>query len=818
MTTPAFQTSGSLGGASVSTAAVPVPSGVANGDLILVALYKESTAAVTPPAGFTLKTTVSCTGSELHDHLLFYKHASGSDAGTYDFTWTGATWTEGWSARFTGAPTTGDPFGAPLNTATSNSGSSSTTTPAVATLTPSMDQCLVVFAGTNFTGGPWTPPSGLTERVDNGAVTMATLSQTTAAATGSISATSNNSGAGRTGLAGYLVPASLSYSGTADLSGSGSLAAAGTPGPTGTAALSGSGALGAVGVAHPIASDTFTGTNGDAWSGTWAAGQLDTGASALIQSNAGRVTTGSAGGYAGMASRKVNLSNSTDQVWLMKFRWPTGAECYPGIWLRAGNDALDAQSGYCFQLNRPASEWSVFKSTSYVGTDLASGAFSFASNTWYWVRCGVVGSALKLKIWADGASEPGAWTWEGTDTTYAGAGRCGIRVGPGAAASAAFDIDDFQLDDAFGFAVADTAVMAGSGALTATGVPTPAAAPSLTGSGALTATGVPEPVVTIAAGGAGSLTTTRTPAIAATAARTGSGALTATGVPAIAGAAATLAGAGTLSAITSPAVAGPATLAGSGTLGAVGGQVAFDTAARTGSGTLTAAGIPQPAVAAARTGEGQLSVAPTPAIPGAAAQTGTGVLAATVIPSPTGAVTRTGSGALTASGVPTPAAVAGMAGSGSLSAVGAPAVAATVALVGSGMLSVVAGMGVAAAAGLSGSGVLVAAGSPKPTGTATLTGAGGLLAVGTPRIPGSAVLSGSGALSATVVPTPHAAVALAGAGALALTRTPAIPGAAALAGAGALVVALSGQRGERGAARLAEPARRIRLGTDTADG
>jgi len=568
-------------------------------------------------------------------------------------------------------------------------------------------------------------------------------------------------------------------------------------------------------VVTQLASDTFTGTNGDAWGATWAAGELSTGASALIQSNVGRITTASAGGYSGASTRKVNLSNPTDQVWLMKFRWPTGDECYPGIWMRAGNDVLDAQSGYCFELNRPGNNWKVFKTTSYTATDLATASFTFTSNTWYWVRCGVVGSDLKLKIWADGAAEPSAWTWEGTDSTYAGAGRCGIRVGPGNTGSAKFEIDDFALDDAFALAFSATATLTGSGSLTASGAPKPTASPAVAGSGALTTTRTPAFAVAAAMAGAGSLTTTRTPAIAGTATVTGSGALTAAGTPAVIQAAAALAGSGVLTLDPAPSFTRPAALAGAGALTVQAGPAPSDTMDRAATGTLAATGTPGAVQAAALAGVGALAATGTPAVPGAAAPAGAGVLAVASIPQLVGTATVAGSGALTASGAPAPSATAVLGGSGSLVMSGASiGFSGTVALAGSGSLATTRVPAIAATAGPAGSGALAARGVPKPTGTATLSGSGALLAVGTPRIPGVALLSGAGALSATVVPTPKVTVGLGGTGTLTLDRTPAVPGAATLAGAGGLTVALSGQRGARGTARLGVTARRIRLGPD----
>lgn len=568
-----------------------------------------------------------------------------------------------------------------------------------------------------------------------------------------------------------------------------------------------------------LASDTFTGTNGAAWSSTWALGQDNTGSLAQIQSNVGRMTSGSAGGYAGQTSRKVNLANFADGVWLMKFRWPTGDECYPQIWMRASNDILDSQAGYVFELNRPASLWAVTKVTAYSGTTLSSGSFSYTSNTYYWVRCGAVGSALKFKIWADGASEPGAWTYEVTDTTYASSGRCGLRLGPGASGSAKFEVDDFTLTDAFSLAFSDTAPATGSGALTVSGIPTPKATPGLAGTGVLTTAGVPKFTPAVGFTGSGTLVTTRVPAVPGSVALSGTGQLSAAGTPAVLGGAAGLTGSGALSALTIPALPGVATLAGGGTLMVVAGPAPVDTAARTGSGTLVASGVPEPVLAALMAGLGTLVLDVIPALPGAADQTSEGTLTASVMPGLTGSATRTGSGTLAAAGAPMPAVSVDLPGSGVLAAIGSPTIEeATVDLSGSGQLGFVGVIGHSTTFAFTASGQLSTLGVPKLPGVATLAGSGTLTTSRVPRLPGLAGLSGSGALTAAGSPRPSLSAVLGGSGGLVVVGTPALIEAdAVLSGTGTLAARPDTTNFTRGVALLDPPIDRIQLGDSDDD-
>lgn len=212
MAAPVWQSKTDLAGASGTTISVPVPASVASGDIIVVGIYAESTIG-TLPTGFTLKTSVTCTTSgQGHTSYIYWKRATGADSGTYAFTQASNVWRTAWAWRVTGCLASGDPFGATANTADSAAAAASTSTPAVATLTPSVDNCLVLFSGTCFNPVSYTAPSGFTERTDTGdSITSDSLSQTTATATGSVTATINSSQQGKTGIVAYLLPVSSTF-------------------------------------------------------------------------------------------------------------------------------------------------------------------------------------------------------------------------------------------------------------------------------------------------------------------------------------------------------------------------------------------------------------------------------------------------------------------------------------------------------------------------------------------------------------------------------------------------------------------------------
>ncbi len=169
-----------------ASAAVPVPSGVAAGDLVVVSLFKQNTAAVTAPSGWTALTPQSPATDTAH--YIWWKIAAAADTGTYSFTWTGSVVREAVAIRVTGAAST------PLDTGTgapnsAGRASTATVTPAVSLTTQGADR-LLIWSGANFSGGAWTPPSGYTENYDGAArVTVASAAQAAAGSTGSVTGT-----------------------------------------------------------------------------------------------------------------------------------------------------------------------------------------------------------------------------------------------------------------------------------------------------------------------------------------------------------------------------------------------------------------------------------------------------------------------------------------------------------------------------------------------------------------------------------------------------------------------------------------------------
>ena len=168
--------------------------------------------------------------------------------------------------------------------------------------------------------------------------------------------------------------------------------------------------------------------------------------------------------------------------------------------------------------------------------------------------------------------------------------------------------------------------------------------------------------------------------------------------------------------------------------------------------------------------------------------TASGTLAGTGAPAFTGTATLSGSGSLTAAGVPEFTGTATLSGAGTLAAAGAPGPAADAALAGDGTLAATGVTELTDTAALTGSGTLTATGTPAETGTAALTADGTLTGSGVATVAhtGTATLTGTGTLTATGTPTVAGTAALTGSGALTGTATSGNTGTAQLTGSGAL--------------------------------
>lgn len=171
-----------------------------------------------------------------------------------------------------------------------------------------------------------------------------------------------------------------------------------------------------------LGNDTFTRANQSGW-GTADDGQtwsVSTGAATLaISSNEGTVTACTT-----LTFIKLGSTTSADSEALVRIAVPTTNYTAAGILLRstASNTAYRCR----INSNSAAQGIGIIKTVAGTSTNLITASFTPTLNSFYWMRFKIVGSDLYGKIWADGSTEPTAWTVQTTDTSITGAGGIGI--------------------------------------------------------------------------------------------------------------------------------------------------------------------------------------------------------------------------------------------------------------------------------------------------------------------------------------------------------------------------------------------------------
>ena len=172
----------------VSALSPAVPAGAAAGDVVVAVLSRwGGSGAVTPPAGFTDWGTAYLSGDSAANLRIYWKRLTGSDAGTYAFSWVGSTWSHMHVLCFSGVVASGTPIedvDAWSGTA-GTFGSISNTTATIPGL---------IWSTYNDSNGTHTPPTGFTEVIDqdcgSAAYRIGTATGTQTASGGSVTSSS----------------------------------------------------------------------------------------------------------------------------------------------------------------------------------------------------------------------------------------------------------------------------------------------------------------------------------------------------------------------------------------------------------------------------------------------------------------------------------------------------------------------------------------------------------------------------------------------------------------------------------------------------
>lgn len=267
--------------------------------------------------------------------------------------------------------------------------------------------------------------------------------------------------------------------------------------------------------------DTFTGTNGAAWSANWTNAVSGTGASATIQSNKGRQNAGT--NSSGTRVQRYSGSNITNTQISGKVIFNSSSTAgFLELWIRA-DDATNLGNGY-FLAMQVGSKPVLRKGASFTYPSIAtlSSAPTIAQSTEYGFKLYAVGSTVKAKFWATSGGEPSSFDFSGTDTTHSGAGQVVFNLSNGSGTTGYnIDLDDVQLDDGSGATITLTGSCTASGVLTKNVTKNPF-------TGSITASGVLVKIKVVTKVFTGSITATG--ALTKSALKTLTGSITSAGV------------------------------------------------------------------------------------------------------------------------------------------------------------------------------------------------------------------------------------------------------------------------------------------------
>lgn len=330
--------------------------------------------------------------------------------------------------------------------------------------------------------------------------------------------------------------------------------------------------------------------------------------------------------------------------------------------------------------------------------------------------------------------------------------------------------------------------MAGAGSLSVAGTDTTSATVTMSGTGTLTVTPAVTAAGVVAITGTGSLTVTGSDTTTSTVALTGAGALTVTGTT-FGITTVTMAGAGTLTVTGSDSTTATVTMPGAGSLVVTATPIHLGTISLTGSGTLTVIPAVTLVPAVTMVGAGTLSVIGTDTTTAVVAMAGVGALTVTVTVSGINAVTFTGAGGLTVTGTDTTTATITLTGAGTLTVIGSTSGIITVTMTGAGALNVNPTFTQFGAVPMVGAGTLTVTSTGQQTAAVTIVGAGALTVVALPTHTVTLPFTGAGALTVTSTTTRVGTIPITGAGALTVSGIQTHTAIITLSGAGALTIA-----------------------------
>lgn len=183
-----FETISTLAAASRENSSTSEPSGSAENDIFVAALYTEDDVAVTSPSGWTNLFSIDHAGQNMRLTVDIIRRGGSAP----DLTWLHSTCISALAiSRFSGRITTGDPLdGTPTSSGTSGN-SASMTAPSMTVGNADAD---LVYINVEWAWDNQTGPAGMTERADLTGLGVATQDAVSAGATGDKTATNGSAG------------------------------------------------------------------------------------------------------------------------------------------------------------------------------------------------------------------------------------------------------------------------------------------------------------------------------------------------------------------------------------------------------------------------------------------------------------------------------------------------------------------------------------------------------------------------------------------------------------------------------------------------
>lgn len=188
--------------------------------------------------------------------------------------------------------------------------------------------------------------------------------------------------------------------------------------------------------------ETWTGTNGNAWSADWTTSATTAG-TVEIQSNTGRMTTGTNTAYGGYARALLADQGAADVDIRVDLLAQQQAEMYPNLSFRTdrvwntGGSPVWPQNGYGLEikidLTAGNGSWNIESVAANTRTPVPSGSatYTITNGDTVHLRLTASGTTVNFRIWRNLESEPSTPTFTFTDSTHTSRTGMGLGVNGG---------------------------------------------------------------------------------------------------------------------------------------------------------------------------------------------------------------------------------------------------------------------------------------------------------------------------------------------------------------------------------------------------